>query len=52
MASLQNPQIVVHSDSPDGSLRGAAMARGIWAVTVEIGDPSRFQKRFVKYALL
>ncbi|TPX52325.1 hypothetical protein SeMB42_g01497 [Synchytrium endobioticum] len=52
MASLQNPQIIVHNTSPDGSLRGAAMEKGIAAITVEIGDPSRFQKRFVKNALL
>ncbi|KAI8809832.1 hypothetical protein BJ742DRAFT_212696 [Cladochytrium replicatum] len=52
MASLQNPQIIVHNTSPDGSLRQAAMERGIAAITVEIGDPSRVQKRFVKNALL
>ncbi|KAI9355368.1 hypothetical protein DFJ73DRAFT_276552 [Zopfochytrium polystomum] len=52
MASLQNPQIIVHNKSPDGSLRGAAMDAGIAAITVEIGDPSRFQKRFIKNALL
>lgn len=52
MARLQNPQIIVHNTSPDGSLRGAAMQRGIPAITVEIGDPSRFQKRFVKSALI
>ncbi|KAL1916910.1 uncharacterized protein VTP21DRAFT_5107 [Calcarisporiella thermophila] len=52
MARLQHPQIIVHNTSPDGSLRGAAMERGIPAITVEIGDPSRFQKRFVRNALL
>jgi len=52
MSRLQNPQIIVHNTSPDGSLRGAAMERGIPAITVEIGDPARFQKRFVKSALL
>ncbi|KAI8866467.1 hypothetical protein GQ42DRAFT_164429 [Ramicandelaber brevisporus] len=52
MAKLQNPQIIVHNSSPDGSLRGAAMDLGIPSITVEIGDPSRFQKRFVKNALL
>ncbi|KAJ2060590.1 hypothetical protein GGI17_003628 [Coemansia sp. S146] len=52
MARLQNPQIIVHNTSPDGSLRGAAMQRGIPAITVEIGDPSRFQKRFVRNALI
>ncbi|KAF9433632.1 hypothetical protein BGZ76_009193 [Entomortierella beljakovae] len=53
MARLQNPQIIVHNTSPDGSLRGAAMQEyHIPAITVEIGDPSRFQKRFVKSAIL
>ncbi|KAF9189681.1 hypothetical protein BGZ50_000629 [Haplosporangium sp. Z 11] len=53
MAQLQNPQIIVHNTSPDGSLRGAAMSEyNIPAITVEIGDPSRFQKRFVKSAIL
>ncbi|KAI9197311.1 uncharacterized protein BJ171DRAFT_226562 [Polychytrium aggregatum] len=52
MAILQNPQIIVHNTSPDGSLRGAAMSNDIPAITVEIGDPSKFQKRFVKNALL
>lgn len=52
MAMLQNPQIIVHNTSPDGSLRGAAINIGIPAITVEIGDPSQFQKRFVKSALL
>ncbi|KAJ1679699.1 hypothetical protein EV182_001512 [Spiromyces aspiralis] len=52
MAKLQNPQIIVHNTSPDGSLRGAAMERNIPAITLEIGDPSRFQKHFVDNALL
>ncbi|KAG0045049.1 hypothetical protein BGZ83_009689 [Gryganskiella cystojenkinii] len=53
MARLQNPQIIVHNTSPDGSLRGAAMQEyNIPAITVEIGDPARFQKRFVKSAIL
>ncbi|KAF9967362.1 hypothetical protein BGZ70_009824 [Mortierella alpina] len=53
MARLQNPQIIVHNTSPDGSLRGAAMSQySVPAITVEIGDPARFQKRFVKSAIL
>ena len=52
MANLQNPQIIVHNSAPDGSLRGAAMAAGIPAITVEIGNPSLFQKRFIRNALL
>jgi len=63
MAMLQNPQvypsishsllqIIVHNTSPGGSLRGAAMEMGIPAITVEIGNPGVFQKRFVKNALI
>lgn len=52
MAVLQNPQIIVHNTGPDGSLRSAAMAVSIPSITVEIGNPSIFQKRFVKNALL
>jgi len=52
MAMLQNPQIIVHNTSPGGSLRGAAMQFGIPAITVEIGNPGVFQKRFVKNALI
>lgn len=52
MAILQNPQIIVHNTSPDGSLRGSAMELDIPAITVEIGDPSRFQKRFIRNALV
>jgi predicted deacylase len=33
-------------------LRGAAMELGIPAITVEIGNPGVFQKRFVKNALI
>ncbi|KAI9502942.1 hypothetical protein BX070DRAFT_259668 [Coemansia spiralis] len=52
MARLQNPQIIVHNSNPGGSLRGAAVERGISAITVEIGDPSRFHKRYIKNALI
>ncbi|KAJ2498955.1 hypothetical protein GGH96_003880 [Coemansia sp. RSA 1972] len=52
MARLQNPQIIVHNTGPGGSLRGASMQRGIAAICVEIGDPSRFQKNYAKNALL
>jgi len=44
MALLQNPQIIVHNTAPDGSLRDAAMKRGIPSITVEIGDPSSIHK--------
>lgn len=52
MAFLQDPQIIVHNTAPDGSLRDAAMKLGIPSITVEIGDPSRIHRRFVKSAFL
>ena len=52
MARLQNPQIIVHNTGYDQSLRGAAVDRGIPAITVEIGNPQRFQERFIKFALI
>ncbi|KAJ2319509.1 hypothetical protein IWW52_001930 [Coemansia sp. RSA 2704] len=52
MARLQNPQIIVHNTSPGGSMRGASMQRGIPAITVEVGNPSQFQKHYVKNALI
>lgn len=51
MALLQRPQIILDHDPTDGSLRGAATALGIPSVTLEIGDPHRFQPAFVKRAL-
>ncbi|MFT5193084.1 MAG: putative deacylase [Cellvibrionaceae bacterium] len=50
MAWLQNPQIIVHKESP-GTLRHAAENLGIHAITVEIGDPNRFQEQVVTSAL-
>lgn len=51
MAQLQRPQIVVHKPPQDGTLRGALEDLGIPAVTVEIGDPHRFQSEFVRRSL-
>lgn len=48
MAFLQRPQIIVHNPANDRTLRGAAAAMGIPAITVEIGDPHRFQERYIK----
>jgi len=41
MARVLRPQIIVHN-AGDKTLRGAAMALGIPAITVEIGDPQVF----------
>ena len=48
MAARLRPQIVVHNPASDHTLRGAAMERGIPSITVEVGDPQRFQYRYVK----
>lgn len=48
MARLQQPQIVLHNSGQDGTLRSAASARGIRAITVEIGNPQLFQSQYVQ----
>jgi len=52
LARLLAPQIIVHSQGHDGTLRGAAEDLGIRAVTVEVGDPQRFQQGMVREARL
>lgn len=51
MAILQNPQIVLHNPPSDGTLRGAASELGIHAITVEVGDPHRFQRGMIRGGL-
>jgi len=46
-----NPEIILHSLTTK-TLRGAATKIGIKGITVEIGNPFKFQKRFIKHALL
>lgn len=48
MAYLQRPQIIVHNPPVDGTLRGAAQGIGIPSITVEIGNPHRFQRDYIK----
>jgi predicted deacylase len=48
MAYLQRPQIIVHNPPSDYTLRGAAMDIGIPAITLEIGDPQKFQASYVR----
>ncbi|MEZ4322943.1 MAG: succinylglutamate desuccinylase/aspartoacylase family protein [Myxococcota bacterium] len=52
MAFLQRPQVIVHNPPADRTLRGAAAALGIPAITVEIGDPNRFQHRYIRRTLV
>lgn len=51
MALLQNAQIIVHNPPLDGTLRGAADALGIPAVTLEVGNPHVFQKGLIRSGL-
>jgi uncharacterized protein len=48
LARLAQPQIIVHNQGADGTLRGAAAARGIPAITIEVGDPQKFQKGLIE----
>ncbi|CAO3587866.1 unnamed protein product [Absidia cylindrospora] len=50
LAHLQQPQIVLHNSGQDGTLRSAASARGIKAITVEIGNPQLFQNQYVQWS--
>ncbi len=58
-AKLQQPQVILHNSGQDGlivyrlmlgTLRSAAAAIGIKAVTVEIGNPQLFQNQFVQWS--
>lgn len=48
LAALQHPEIVVHNEARDGTLREAAGDRNIVAITVEVGNPLRFQPRLIR----
>ena len=48
MARLMGAQIIVHNEGSDGTLRAAAADLGIHAITLEVGDPNRFQRGFIK----
>lgn len=52
MARLQRPQIILHNPPSDGTLRGAAAELGVHAITVEVGNPSRFQKEIVRRTVI
>lgn len=48
LALLQNADIIVHNPPLDGTLRGAADALDIPAITLEVGNPNTFQKRLIR----
>ncbi len=51
LAKLQEPQIILNAPPRDGTLRGAAADLGIDAITIEVGDPNKFQKGMIKSGL-
>jgi predicted deacylase len=52
MATLQRPQIILDDPPSDHTLRGHADELGIPAITVEIGNPQRFQHEMIKRSLV
>ena len=48
LALLQNADIIVHNPANDGTLRGAADDLGIPAITLEVGNPSIFQRKLIR----
>lgn len=51
MARAQRPEIIVHNPPSDRTLRGAAQALSIPAITVEIANPHRIQPSYVRRTL-
>lgn len=51
LAQLQDAEIIVNSEASDGTLRGAAEELGIPAITIEVGNPNRFQKKLIRSGL-
>jgi uncharacterized protein len=51
MTKLHGPDIIVHNIAKDGTLRGAAEDLGISAITLEVGDPYRYQEEMIAKAL-
>ena len=52
LARLISPQIIVHNEGTDGTLRSAADELDIHAITVEVGDPQRFQRGLIRTSRL
>ncbi len=48
LAILQNAEIIVHNPPSDGTLRGAAEDLSIPAITLELGNPNTFQKKYIR----
>lgn len=51
MALLQNAQIILNSHAPDTTIRGVINEKGGKAITLEVGDPNKFQKGMIRSSL-
>jgi len=51
LALLQNADIILNNEGADGTLRAAATDLGIHAITLEVGDPNKFQKGMIRSGL-
>ena len=51
LALLQNAQLIVHNPPSDGTLRGAAEALDIPAITSEVGNPATYQRKMIRSGL-
>ncbi|MDG1063575.1 MAG: succinylglutamate desuccinylase/aspartoacylase family protein [Flavobacteriaceae bacterium] len=51
LAQLQNADIILNNEGGDGTLRAAATDLGIHAITLEVGDPNKFQKGMIRSGL-
>lgn len=51
LAGIQNAQIVLHAPPENGTLRGTAMELGITSITIEVGNPDKFQKKMIRSSL-
>jgi len=52
LARLQHAQIILNHEGAEGTLRRAALERGIPSITVELGDPALFQAGMLRAGLV
>lgn len=52
LAKIQNAQILLHSPAPDATVRGNLTEFGVKSLTLEVGDPNRFQRSLIRSGLV
>lgn len=51
LAQLQNAQIILNSPAKDQTVRGVVQSNGGKAITLEVGDPNKFQRSLIRSGL-